>query len=252
MSRPPGDEAADLVERPLGRREADALNRLGGEALQPLEAEREVGAALGTGDGVHLVHDHEADGPERLARPRGEEEKERLGRGDEDVRRVAEHGCALLRRGVAGADADREARADSGQRAAEVALDVVVERLERADVEHLDALAGPRAVERPEEGRERLPRARRRLDERVLAGRDRGPAALLGGRRRVEGLLEPAADGGAERRERAHRSSVSRGRRPTGAGLGHALGARPSSHPHPKSEIVAPLGRNASERRRFA
>ena len=141
----------------------------------------------------------------------------------------------------------REARADSRQRAAEVALDVVVQRLERADVEHLNALAGPRAVERPEEGRERLPRARRRLDERVLAGRDRGPAALLGRRRRVEGLLEPAADGGAERRERAHRSSVSRGRRPTGAGLGHALGARPSSHPDPKSEIVAPLGRNASE-----
>ena len=44
-------------------------NRLGGEPLQPLEAEREVGAALGAGDGVDLVHDHEADGPERLARP---------------------------------------------------------------------------------------------------------------------------------------------------------------------------------------
>ena len=58
---PPGDEAADLVERPLGRREADALHRLGGEALQPLEDEREVGAPLATSDGVHLVHDHEAD-----------------------------------------------------------------------------------------------------------------------------------------------------------------------------------------------
>ena len=30
------------------------------------------------------------------------------------------------------------------------------------------------------------------------------------------------------------------------------MGARPSSHPDPKSEIVAPLERNASERRRFA
>ncbi len=205
------DEAPDLVERPLGRGKADALERLGGEPLQPLEAEREVGTALGPGDGVHLVHDHEADGAERLSRAGGQQEEEGLGGRDEDVRRVPEHRRALFRRGVPGANADRELRANARQGAAEVALDVVVERLERADVEHLDAFAGRRAVEGPEERGERLPRAGRRLDQRVLSRRDRRPAAFLGRRRRVEGLLEPAADGGAERGEGAHRFSVSRG-----------------------------------------
>jgi hypothetical protein len=40
------DEAPDLGERTLGRRQADALERLLDEALEPLEREREVSAAL--------------------------------------------------------------------------------------------------------------------------------------------------------------------------------------------------------------
>ena len=55
---PPGDEAADLLERPLRGRQADALERRRDDALEALEREREVGAALGPGDGVHLVEDH--------------------------------------------------------------------------------------------------------------------------------------------------------------------------------------------------
>ena len=55
-----GDEAADLLERALGGREADALEGLAHEPLEPLEAERQVRAALRAGDGVHLVHDHDA------------------------------------------------------------------------------------------------------------------------------------------------------------------------------------------------
>ena len=146
-----------------------------------------------------------------FSRAGGQQEEQGLGGRDEDVRRVPEHRRALFRRGVPGANADRELRADARQGAAEVALDVVVERLERADVEHLDAFAGRRSVEGPEERGERLPRAGRRLDQRVLSRRDRRPAAFLGRRGRVEGLLEPAADGGAERGEGAHRFSVSRG-----------------------------------------
>ena len=53
-----GDEAADLVERPLCGREADALERLLDELLEALEREREVRAALRPGDRVHLVEDH--------------------------------------------------------------------------------------------------------------------------------------------------------------------------------------------------
>ena len=72
------DEAADLLERPLGGREADPLHGLADQSLQPLEAERQVGAALRAGDGVHLVDDDDLDAAEGLAGPRREHEKERL------------------------------------------------------------------------------------------------------------------------------------------------------------------------------
>ena len=56
-----GDEAPDLLERALGGGEPDALERLVGDLREPLEREREVGAALRAGDGVHLVDDHRLD-----------------------------------------------------------------------------------------------------------------------------------------------------------------------------------------------
>ena len=55
------DEAADLLEGALRGREPDALDRLADQALEALEAEGEVRAALGAGDGVHLVDDHDPD-----------------------------------------------------------------------------------------------------------------------------------------------------------------------------------------------
>ena len=62
-------------------------------------------AALVVGYGVDFVDDHGADAAEVFARfAGGEEDVEGLGRGDEDVRRVAEHGGTLFGEGVAGAD----------------------------------------------------------------------------------------------------------------------------------------------------
>ena len=66
---PARDEAADLFERSLGRRQADSLHRLADEVLQALQRKREVSAALGAGDSVHLVDDHRLDRPQVLARP---------------------------------------------------------------------------------------------------------------------------------------------------------------------------------------
>ena len=114
----------------------------GVEALEPLEAEGQVRAALRAGDGMHLVHDRDPNGLQELPGARGEHEEERLRRRDQDVGRVPEHRRALLRRRVARADAHGELRADAGERPAQVALDVVVERLERAHVEHLRAFPG--------------------------------------------------------------------------------------------------------------
>ena len=100
------EEARDLVERALRGREPDALRRLLADRVEPLERQREVRAALGARDRVDLVDDHPPDVAQRLACPGREHEVERLGRGDEDVGRVAAERGAFLGRGVAGADAD--------------------------------------------------------------------------------------------------------------------------------------------------
>ena len=79
-------------------------------ALQALQAEREVGPALGAGDGVDLVDDHVLDAAEDLARLAGQEEVQALGRRDQDVRRVLREVAAGVGRGVAGTDADGDVR----------------------------------------------------------------------------------------------------------------------------------------------
>ena len=84
-------EAPDLLERPLRRREPDPLERLLGDPREPLQREGEMRAAFRPGDGVHLVDDHRLDAAEDLPPLRGEEQEERLGRRDQDVRRRAEH-----------------------------------------------------------------------------------------------------------------------------------------------------------------
>ena len=93
---------------------------------------------------------------------------------------------ALALRRVAGADADGELGAEAGERAAQVPLDVVVQRLQRRDVEQAQPFARRlvQAVDPVEEGGERLARAGRRLHEHVLARRDRRPRQRLGRRRR--------------------------------------------------------------------
>ena len=224
------DEPSDLLQRPLGCGEADALERLVDDPGEPLERDREVGAALRAGDGVHFVDDHRLDAAQHLAALRGEEEIERLGCRDQDVGRGAEHLAALTLIRVARAHADRQGRAEPGERPPQVALDVVVERLQRRDVEQPQPLPRFRiqAIDPGEEGRERLARAGRRLDEDVGAGRDHGPGGHLRGRRAGERLLEPGARRGREGGEGIHPrrvspltlcpASVSRDRRPAKAG----------------------------------
>ena len=214
-------EARDLGDRLLRRRQADANQRLGDDRLQPLEREREVAAALARGDGVDLVDDHAADvGQHRPARDRAEQDVERLGRRHQDVRRLLQALAALARRRVAGAhgradlDVGHSERAqlgaDAGERCLEVGPDVVREGLQRRDVDdgRLVGEAARRkagahqAVERGQERGQRLARAGRRGDERVPAGADRRPGGSLrfGGRRK--GPREPPGDGRMEVLER--------------------------------------------------
>ena len=188
-----GDEAADLLQRALRRGEADALHRLREQVVEPLQAERQVRAALRARDGVHLVQDHRLDRAEDRARLRGQHQEEGLGRRDQDVGRRAHDRRPLLLRGVAGADGHAQLRAEAGERPAQVPLDVVVQRLQRRDVEEPQARTGRlrEPVDPVEEGRERLARAGRRLDQDVAAGGDRGPAGHLRRGRAGERTLEP-------------------------------------------------------------
>ena len=164
-NRPISSIGRCVAERPM--RWNGALH----EALEPLQREREVRAALRARDGVHLVEDHRLDPAERLARLRGQEQEERLGRRDEDVGRRPQHPAPLLRRRVAGPHRDLELRVEPRERAAKVPLDVVVERLERRDVEQPQPSPGDvvQPVDADEERRQRLSRARRGLDENVPA-----------------------------------------------------------------------------------
>src|SRR5580765_1262137 len=114
-----GEELGDEFDGVLRGGEADALwwRGLAGEPLaggetvlatdksvEPFERKREVRAALVVSDGVNLIDDDGADAAQCFARlARGEHQVERLGRGDKDVRRVAQHRRALFSERVAGA-----------------------------------------------------------------------------------------------------------------------------------------------------
>ena len=159
-----------------------------------------------------------------LARLRREHQVERLGRGDEDVGRGARERAGAPCAGVSpvriatvgGVNADAEPfgrERDAGERRAQVLLDVDGEGAQRRDVEHAAALRPSRGtgrvaepVDRPEERGERLARAGGREEQRVVAGRDRGPALRLGVGGRGEARLEPGPDGRGEavQRHRTH------------------------------------------------
>ena len=114
------EEARDLLDRPLRRRESDARGPLaaglGDELVEPRQREGEVAASPVAGDGVDLVDDHGADAPQVLAAALGgDQQVERLRRGDQDVRRLAHHRLPLALRRVAAAHCRADRRAARGR-----------------------------------------------------------------------------------------------------------------------------------------
>ena len=170
--------------------------------------------ALGRGHRVHLVDDHRLDVAQDLALARGEHQEQALGRRDQHVGGPPSHAAPRIRRGVTGAHGHLDVAqllargrchgADAGERRAQVALDVVVQGLQRREVEQCRSAAGhallaEQAVEPGQERRERLAAARRRAHEHVLAPCDRRPGTCLSRCRGAERLLEPALRRSAER-----------------------------------------------------
>ena len=219
------EEAGQLVQRALRGGQADPLRGrvagAGDQPLQTLQRQRQVRPPLGGGHSVDLVDDDVLDRLQHGGGRRRQHEVERLGGRDEDVGRVAPDAAAVGLGRVTGAGGDSDGgrrpagplrlRRQAGERRTEVALHVVAEGLQRRDVEDAAALAGrgrrrrpEQAVERPQEGGQRLPRAGRGQDERVVAPGDRLPALFLGGRRRLERRREPGPRDLGEPVERPH------------------------------------------------
>ena len=190
------EEARDLLERAHRRAQPDALRRAVEEGVEALEGDREVGAALAAGDGVHLVEDDRVDAAQRLRAWLVS-----IRKSDSGVVIMMSGGLLVsLRRSAADVSPERSPTArsgrlvaeplrgvpDAGERGAQVALDVDGQRLERRDVEDAGAaglvlgpLGGEQGVDGVQEGAERLAAAGGRDHQRVLARGDGVPRTLL-------------------------------------------------------------------------
>ena len=205
-------EPRDLVDGFLRRRQADPRQPAPAQGLHPFQRQRQVAAALAAGDGVDFVDDHGPRGREHGAAGIGTEQHvQRFRRGDEDVwRRPAQRArartaaCRRCAPRCGSTTSGRPWRASSArmpvQRCLEVEVDVVRQRLQRRDVDHLrrvgqamlQAFAHQRVDRRQERG-QRLAGTGRRRDQRVVSGTDRRPCLLLCLGRRRERALEPGA-----------------------------------------------------------
>ena len=107
-------------------------------------------AALGRDQRVQLVEDHRLQiGKEGFRILGRDQQRQLLGRRQEDVRRTQFLALATVLAGIAGARLDLDPQTHLFHRCGEVALDIRGERLERRDVERVDAgRAGARLARR--------------------------------------------------------------------------------------------------------
>ena len=114
------------------------------ELLQPRQAQRQQVAALGGVDGVDLVEDHAASGPRNsAARPPRRRTGPAARAWSAGCRAGASRWrCLLATAGVAGAALDTDRQPHLADRRHQVALHVDRQRLQRRDVEGVDAAPG--------------------------------------------------------------------------------------------------------------
>src|SRR6185369_13619602 len=142
----PREKGRERLDRLLGCRQADQLRTAANLRLEPLEREGEMASALVPGQGVDLVYDDGLHVSQRLASPgRREDEVERFGRRDENVRWAAEHLRPLAGWRVAGPHLNPDGLGEEAflgrelvdglERTEQILLDVVAERLEGGHVD---------------------------------------------------------------------------------------------------------------------
>ena len=228
------EEFRHALEGPRRGGQPDSLRILLGDDRQSFEAQRQVGSALRSGERVDLVHDDRVNGVKVLASLGAEQEEQRFRRRDEDLGRVLRLPPALFLRSVARTHVDSQGSirfigalrepSDPDERCAQVPLDVVGQRLQRRDVDDSDpGFVGGVArhpIDRREKRGEGLARTRRCDEQRVIAGPDGRPTALLNQRRVTELILEPVP---SRRREMIHAVKV---RQELFCGLGRSAIAR--------------------------
>ena len=168
-------KSRDLLDRTEGRRTADSLHRLLYQLFQTLQADRQMHAALVVTHGVNLVDNHRPYGGQmRRHTLAAQKEIERFGGGDQNMGRLSDHLGAVASRRVPRPHGDTDLRQISGrffpdsvQRLQQVLVDIVSERLERGNVEHVHAVrqlamlrSTGQIVDRAQKGREGLSRSR--------------------------------------------------------------------------------------------
>ena len=210
LGRRAHEQARDPLDRPLRRREPDPHRPPLAQRFEPLEREREMRAALVARGGVDLVDDHRARAAQRLAAALGREHQvERLGRGDEDVRRALDQARAARRGRVArahlGADLGQlraalaRDRGDLGQRRDQVLAHVGRERLQRRDVDDVGGVGAARPA------RPRAAAGRCRPGTRRASCPSRSaPRSACRGRSRSRASRAPAARSGPSGKRRSN------------------------------------------------
>ena len=190
-------EFGDGFDRSLRGREADANWCGAGHCLESLQRQSQVRTALVRYHGVDFIYDHGSHIAKNLAALlRREQQVERFRGRDQNVGRPAQHLLTSPRGRIAGADhhadlghqpsgCQRRVR-DLSEGLLQIFLNVVAERLQRRDVNHLSAIFEftsksllEQDINAGEKGSQRFAGAGWRGDQDIRPGRNGGPTLGL-------------------------------------------------------------------------
>ncbi len=210
-------EFRHLLNRLLGRREAEALQLAAANMVKALQREGEMRSAARLQHGVDLVDDHRPRGLQHRARALGGQQEVQRFRGrNQDMRRRAQHRGALVLGGIPAAHRRSDfcsmkihafgQGANFTSRLGQVLVDVRRERLQRRDIDDPNFIGQftffktlpEQLVKRGEEGGQRLARSRGGRDQGRAASADRAPAFELCVRRLGKTAGPPALRYGME------------------------------------------------------